>query len=321
MGRNRSLNKHLPKRMHEKCGCYYYVYRDNGKNVWENLGRDYGAALLKWAGIEGRKLERERTVSHAIAHYLETESNRLKPETMAGYRRSAARLIRMFGEIELGDLEPNHVYEYLRRAGNIQANRDKSLLSAVYTAARAWGWYKGDNPAKGIKRNPESARQRYITDSELSALVAAASPQIALIIRFAYLTGLRQRDILRVRLSDLKEDGIWIEESKTGKRKIINWTSDLRAIVSQTRALRRRIESMWLFFGRNGQAYTGDGFRAIWRRVKLRAGIPDIRFHDVRRKTGSDISEEHARSLLGHSDARTTRKHYRVKPEQVNPAR
>lgn len=319
MGRARATNKHLPRRLHVKCGSYYYVYRKDGKYIWERLGRDYGAALLRWAEIEGRKLDRERSIERAIGHYLETEKHRLKEATMAGYQRSAARLIRVFGSMELTDLQPNHVYEYLRRAGNVQANRDKALLSAVFTAARAWGWYMGDNPARGVRRNPEHARQRYVTDDELAALILAAPAQLGCIIRFAYLTGMREGDILRVRLSDLADEGIALEQGKTGKRQVIEWTEDLRAIVADARAIKRRVGSLYLFAGQEGQPYSGDGFRSMWRRVKIRALLPDVRFHDLRRKAGSDVSDEHARALLGHDDARTTRKHYRARPERVKP--
>lgn len=321
MGRQRKTGKHLPRRLQFKHGAYYYVTYRDGLKVWEGLGRDYGVALLKWAEYEGRKPESARNVEHAIAHYLETERHRLRPATMTGYNRSSARLIAVFGNMELCDLKPSEVYEYVRRYGNVQANRDKALLSAVYSAARTWGWFAGDNPAKGVRRNVERARKRYVTDAELGKLVDSASPQLASIIRFAYLTGMRESDILRVRLGDMSDDGIRVDQGKTGRQQLITWTEELRAVIADARAARGRVSSLWLFAGRAGQPYTGDGFRAMWRRVKLKAGLADVTFHDLRRKAGSDVSDEHARALLGHQDARTTRKHYRAKPEKVRPVR
>src|SRR6187402_235304 len=185
MGRARASLKHLPRRMQMKAGTYWYVYQKDGKNIWEKLGREYGLALLKWAEIEGRSPSTNRTISHAIGHYIETERGRLKPKTVAGYEASAAHLIGPFGKMRLADLTANDVYEYLKRGGNVAANRDKALLSAVYTAARSWGWYAGENPCSGVRRNPERARSRYITDSELASLVVAAKPQMACMIRLA----------------------------------------------------------------------------------------------------------------------------------------
>lgn len=327
MGRSRSTAKHLPLRMQAKGGGYYYVYRKDSKNVWESLGRDYGAALLKWAEREGRELKGERSVSHALANYLETEKHRLKPATMAGYKRSAARLIKVFGKMELGDVTPNNVYEYLRRAGNVQANRDKALLSAVYGAARSWGWYAGDNPAKGVRRNPEHERKRYVTDAELSALMLASPPKLACIIKFAYLTGMSQEDILLVEMADVVDDGFEFVRRKTGKEMFMEWSDELTVTIEEAKRLWRRFGRRYLFETtktkkRKEGPYSGDGLRTLWRRAKIKAGLPDIRFHDLRRKAGSDAPDDaQARAMLGHQDERTTRKHYRAKRERVRPVK
>ncbi|MDH3638376.1 MAG: hypothetical protein OES09_07900 [Gammaproteobacteria bacterium] len=56
----------------------------------------------------------------------------------------------------------------------------------------------------------------------------------------------------------------------------------------------------------------------------LEEGVLKERFtdHDVRRRTASDLEDpEHAMKLLGRADVRVTLKHYRVKPEVVEPGR
>jgi integrase len=81
-----------------------------------------------------------------------------------------------------------------------------------------------------------------------------------------------------------------------------------------------RVGNVPLFLARKGAAYTSSGFRASWRRVKIRAGLPDITFHDLRRKSGSDAdTEADAQALLGHSDGKITHKHYRAKLVAVKP--
>jgi integrase len=75
-----------------------------------------------------------------------------------------------------------------------------------------------------------------------------------------------------------------------------------------------------LFLARDGASYTSSGFRASWRLVVARAKLSNIRFHDLRRKAGSDADDlDHAQELLGHADAKVTRKHYRAKPVAVQP--
>jgi integrase len=326
VGRPRKHNKHLPRGMLQRRGVYYFV---RGTAPWLNLGRDYGQALIQYAGLVGER-PAVSTVSDAVAHYLESSVRRLKPATLEGYRYSAANLAAVFGHMPLAALKPSHVYEYLVRKGNTQANRDKALLSAAYTHARRIGAFTGDDPAKGLQyRNEEQPRQRYVTDAELETLIAKASPKLGCIIRFSYLTGMRQGDALAVRLSDISDAGISLTTNKTGARMLIGWTPDLQAVVDEAKRLWRRFGREYLFesmpkgkhAGRGPGPYTTSGLRALWRVARKKSGVLDVRLHDLRRKAGSDVGEADARRLLGHADGKVTRKHYRARPELVKPVR
>lgn len=326
MGRPRKHNKHLPRGMLQRRGTYFYV---RGKLPWVNLGKEYGPALIQYAGIVGDS-PKVTTVQEAVAHYLESSAHRLKPATLEGYRHSAENLVAVFGHMGLGDLQPEHVYEYLVRKGNTQANRDKALLSAAYTHARRIGAFKGEDPAKGLQyRNPEPPRQRYVTDDELARLIAAASPKLACILRFAYLTGMRQGDVLRVRLEDMDGEGIHYTSGKTGARRVVTWSPELEAVVEEAKRLWRRFGREYLFESRPKGAhakrgpgpYTPSGLRALWRPVRIKAGVADVRLHDLRRKAGSDVEEGDAQRLLAHADGKVTRRHYRAKPERVKPVK
>jgi integrase len=56
--------------------------------------------------------------------------------------------------------------------------------------------------------------------------------------------------------------------------------------------------------------------------ARIKAGLPDVRLHDLRGKAGSDVATQaDAQRLLGHADGKVTGKHYRRKPERVNPVR
>ena len=57
-----------------------------------------------------------------------------------------------------------------------------------------------------------------MTDREFLAVYDAASPVIQNAMMLALLTGLRQGDLLKLRLQDLTPDGLEVEASKTGKR-------------------------------------------------------------------------------------------------------
>lgn len=327
MPRARRTNTHLPRCMYQRRGAYYFV--SDGR--WLPLGRDWQKALVKYADLagDGPKLG---TIADAVTHYLEEAAPRLKAATMAGYKISAPRLIRVFGEMRLDELRPSHVYRYISDGANVAANRDKALLSAAYSYARRLGQFEGEDPTKRLQwRNPERPRRRYVEDAELDAILSKASPKLALIVRFAYLTGMRQSDVLGVKVEDLTAEGIRYEAQKNGARILVQWSDELRSVVHQARALGRR-DAVWLFESRpkhrgkpNGPKgwtqYTASGVKAMWRRVKIKAGLADVTFHDLRRKAGSDVEADEAPRLLGHSDARVTQRHYRAKPQRVRPVR
>lgn len=50
------------------------------------------------------------------------------------------------------------------------ANREMALLSHIFNQARAWGYTNATNPCSGIKGHRETARDRYVTDFEYTAV-------------------------------------------------------------------------------------------------------------------------------------------------------
>lgn len=307
--------------MYLRAGTYYFA-----GPKWINLGRDYGRALIQYAGIVGERVT-VTTVRDAVSHYLESSAKRLKPSTLEGYRNSAANLCRVFGDMALEDLEPSHVYRYLVERGDVQANRDRALLSVTYTHARRIGAFKGDDPAKGLQyRNPEKPKRRYVTDDEFSALIAASPPKLAAVLRVTFLAGMRIGDALALRMDDLTDEGIAYAQGKTGARLVVQWTPELREAVNDATRAFRRFGRAWLFESRQTRKkpagpYTVSGLRANFRRALAKAGLPHMTLHDLRRKAGSDVDDAHATRLLGHSDAKVTKRHYRARAERVKPVR
>lgn len=314
--------------MYRRRGAYYYV--KGGK--WHPLGRDYGKALTQYAQLVGRP-ERVRTVSEALRHYIEAHRERLAPATVEAYERSAINLGAVFGQMDLRDVTAADVYTYMRKAGTVQANRDRALLSAAYSEARRIGAFPkaADDPTKGLEyRNPEKPRDRYVTDAELARVLAKSNPTLALIARFIELTGMRPGDALRVRPGDLQDDGIHYTTGKTKRRIVVGWSDELRAVVDEALAAGRQQGREWLFESRpRGKhaargigPYTPSGLRSMWRRAREKAGLDDVRLYDLRGKAGSDAAtDEEAQARLGHTDGKVTRRHYRRRPSRATPTR
>lgn len=329
MARRRVRNKHLPRYMVQKHGAYYHVRSDgvtaSGKprKVWRLLSREYGEALRLWAEIEGRPTAGPATVADLLALYVSASATRLSDETVRGYTVGMKRLGVRFGAMHPDDLRREHVFRYLHEAGSkprggVAANRDRALLGAAYTYAQNLGLVS-HNPAHGLRfRNPERPRGRYITDDELQALIAAAPPRFALLLRWAYATAMRETDIARLLLTAGGPAGVRFKQGKTGREVLIAWSDELREIWRD--AAGSRIGAVPVFLSSRGEAYTANGIRSNLARARERAGVRDVVFHDLRRKGGSDVEEAHTHALLGNSPE-IARKHYRAKLSPVKPAR
>ena len=325
MGRPRKHNKHLPERMYPRAGSYYFV--QYGTEKWINLGRDYVAAMTKYASLtadDGLCV----TVGDLIGRYLREVAPQKAPRTYRDNVIESRNIRKVFGEMPLSEVTTQHIYKYRDERGKrakIRANRELALLAHMFGMAEQWGDISHhQNPCVRIKKLKEKPRDRYVTDAEYLAFKEYAGPFIAAYMDVKYLIGLRQADVLSLRLSNLKDDGIHVVAKKTGKKTIYAWSDDLRAAIEAARRLPRPIRGMYVFCNRRGQPYTGSGFRSIWqRRMKsaLEKGVLNERFreHDLRAKTASDADPGHATELMAHTDAKLTERVYRRKPQVVLP--
>ena len=126
MGRPRKHNRHLPANMQFKHGAYYFTLV--GK--WLPLGKDYGAALTKYAGLVGKPASVD-SVKDMLWSYIEHKRSKLSPATIEGYERSAANLCAVFGHMRPEDIDSPDVFRYVTAKGNVQGNREEALLSAA----------------------------------------------------------------------------------------------------------------------------------------------------------------------------------------------
>ena len=86
-----------------------------------------------------------------------------------------------------------------------------------------------------------------------------------------YLTGQRRQDILALRVSEIREDGIYVAQLKSGGKMkvVIEWTDALRTAVTEARAIERPVASMYLVCNQQEQRYTDSGFKSMWNRLQV----------------------------------------------------
>jgi integrase len=167
------------------------------------------------------------TVDELCDRYLDEHAARKRP----GSRREDEGLIRQWirpdlarrkvADVRLVDIEALH--RKITRSGTpYRANRVLALLSKMFGLAVRWEM-RPDNPVRGVERNPEHKRSRYLRPDEVRRLtqVIAKHPNRAgaEAIRLLLLTGARRGEVLGLRWDQLDfEAGAWTKPSSLTKQ-------------------------------------------------------------------------------------------------------
>lgn len=343
-------NAGLPRRWQAKHGAYYYQVPVGLEHLWQGkklyrLGGNLAEAYKTWAVHLASNIA-IKTVTDLLDRYsLEVVPTKAKSSQNTN-PVFIAKLKQVFGEMALPDIKPRHVYAYVdKRTAKTSALREVEVLRHAYTKAVEWG-YLDAHPFKGeIRLTHAAPRDRFVEDWEISEMLSLASKRrkgsvdmVKAYIKLKILTGLRRGDLLRLKMSDIKDDGIHVQPSKTkhssGKRAIFAFTNEQgesngrREAIDEALASRPCI-SPYLFCKRDGACYIDEkddmchGWDSLWQRfvdrVLAETKITE-RFteHDLRAKAGSDApSLERAQQLLTHASSATTKKIYRRKPEII----
>lgn len=319
---------HWPKRWARDRGVIYYRPRQDEKHLWDGksfyrLGATEAEAWAEWYARTGADPgQTPETLADAMDRYQREILPDLAPQTQRDYRRALILLRKVFGRMLPRHLKPQHVYAYMSKRPKVSANRERAVLSAVVSRCVEWGMVER-NLVREVKRRPEKARDRYVQDGEVAAFLEHCSPVLRAYVRLKLLTGLRQGEILRLRLSDWDADAeeLSVPAAKGGKAKVY-WGKGLAGAIAELRAACARpanVRSLWLMPQRSGRAYSGHGFRTLWQRAMdayVNSGGERFTDHDLRAKVASDAEAEHARELMGHRSMITERV-YRRKPSKV----
>ena len=114
----------------------------------------------------------------------------------------------------------------------------------MFSMAIRWG-LRADNPCRGIERNQEHKRQRYLTGPELARVTTALANMrdrgAADAIRLMLLTGARRGETLAARWRDIDlEAGVWVKPGSTTKQKTTHRVPLSEAAVRLLTEMRRQ---------------------------------------------------------------------------------
>lgn len=188
----------------------------------------------------------------------------------------------------------------------IAANRARTLLSTMFNFARRPLRWIEHNPAEGVERYKEDKRCRYMRGEEAARIAEAldaASHRQPAAVAFIYLlilTGARKGEIAAARWDWIEGNTIRLPDSKTGAKTIF--------LPPQAVEVLGRLP-------RTTGTITGiKDPKKLWGNVRIAAGCPDLRLHDLRHSFASaalaaGLSLAQIGELLGHRNTQTTKRY------------
>jgi integrase len=274
----------------------------------------------------------------ALQRYLSEVSPTKKPTTQRSERISADHLIGFLGKYSMAALSSDLVASY--RDHRIAAGKSNNtvrielaMLSNLFTIAiQEWALGIMHNPVAAIRKpSPGKGRERRLTGEEERRLLDAAesysNPMLNWIVRVAIETGMRQSEILNLRLTrvDLRSRVVRLADTKNNSARTVPLTA------AATFALEAALENPLrpsgcelVFFGEPGR----DGqrrpyqFAKTWATIKQSLSLNDLHFHDLRHEAVSrlvegGLSDQEVASISGHKSMQMLRRYTHLRAEDL----
>ncbi len=318
----------------ERENSYYARKTKNGVEVSRKLDTAHKATARKRRDAWFKELEAtawgekpRRTFDEAADRFENKHCKKLKPKSAKRYATSLKKLRPHFTGALLVEINNDMLLEFEddRLADGVTSTtiiRDLACLSSIFSQAEIWDW-ADSNPVPKYKRMRRSQgglvegapRDRYLSHDEEARLLPHLSSAVLEMVEFALDTGLRRSEQfgLETATIDVHQNEITVPESlsKSRKRTIPIWRR-AKPIVS------RKLNQRYLFTRPNGRRYSA---LSPWvteelKKAAQKAGIKDLRWHDLRRTLGCRLLQdegflmEEVSLWLGHASVAVTQRHY-----------
>ena len=261
--------------------------------------------------------------------WMDGHGHRWKPST----RRTVesllrSRLLPVFGDLPLDRIAPADVDAWFERCTVVapgNANRALALLRRIMEFAVTGGLI-ATNPARRTRMNPRPRLTRFLSAEEIVRLHDALDQCVderhawqrqADIVRLLLFTGCRKSEIKNLQWSEVDGDTLRLSDSKTGPR-TVHLSVDARAVIDRQGGG----NGAFVFPSpvNPGRPY-GENL-VLWYKVRERAGLSDVRLHDLRHTHASQavmkgIPLPVVARLLGHSHVRMTMRYAHVGDREV----
>ena len=260
---------------------------------------------------------------------------RLKASTAKEYRGNLRRFILpALGRLAVPEITRADVAKFHHDLRHIpyQANRCLEVVSKMFVLAEMWGLRPdGSNPRKHIRKYPEEKRERFLSAAELRRIgdvlremeiEGIELPSAILAARMLILTGCRLGEIMTLKWEyvDFDEHALRLPDSKSGKKTVHLGTPAVECL----QTAQRIHGNPWVITGTLPGKSLSD-MQPFWQRTRARAGLKDVRIHDLRHTFASTAVASGQGlpmigKLLGHTQVQTTARYAHLAADPVRCA-
>lgn len=334
-------------------GTYWLRYKDaNGKTARVKIGRT-GDISIKDAkakvktlraeiqlgsdpATERREIKQVITLNAFMEQWYLPHAKQHKRSWRNDEDMYQLRISERFGHIKLNHIRKKDVQQFhaeLKEEGLAPATCDHylKLIRQALNLAVEWELIKA-NPVVKLKLfHADNRQERLMTEEEVQRLLETLETlemqkgTVPKVIKFLLFTGARVNEALHARWADIDRNSrTWVIQATNSKSKRRRAIPLNDAALHVLDSLRTNGKSEWLFTSSRG----GDRMTTInkvWQRIRVKAGIPHVRLHDLRHQFASFLVNSgrtlyEVQAILGHSDATVTQRYAHLSTRTLQEA-
>ena len=307
--RLKGLNSKKKKLADGSVVTYHYAWK-GGPRLTGKLGSPEFIASYREAVTAKKAAPVGLLLSLIQAYQGSADFTDLRDRTRLDYVKQIKLIEKQFGDFPLTALSSRGtraVFMGWRDELALKSRRQADYAWTVLGRVLSWSKNRGlisDNPCERGGSLYRDSRNEHVWSAEDEAAFYRSAPKhLHLPVLMALWTGQRQGDLLRLTWSAYDGRTIRLKQSKTGARVVIPVGAPLKAALDANVVER---QSLIILLSTDGTPWTEDGFRSSFSKARIKAGIRDVTFNDLRgtavtRLAIAGATEAEIATITGHA--------------------
>lgn len=293
---------------------FYYVRKIDGKMRWIKLGNfpemtiflarqksmEHSGEVAKGNNPAAEKKERRNILTFGELFRLFLELHSKPHKKSSWFDEMCFRCyLSQWDRKPLSEITPTMLTKWHTKLGETngkaQANRTLQLVRAIFNFGIRHQYIEGINPCLGVTLFKEKSRDRFLSPEEMKrffeALKSEPNDHMHDFFALCLFTGARRGNVQAMRWKDVNlDEALWIipdEESKSGEPMKVILVPVAVGILKERKKCNTGSE--YVFPNHRSDSKTPHLVepKKSWKRLCERAGLNNLRIHDLRRTLGS----------------------------------